>query len=152
MTDLYTNRMGNVLVVAPSHNGRLAHLAQDRQAVLNRDTREREHCIGRWLFADVQQGTLTDQWGNTYDHQVRSLLAGSVAEGEAFLADLEEAGFAIEPAGRLFVPLQKLDAQDEASSDQLRQRHSRAFAIALRERPSTASLVTALQDSALIGD
>jgi hypothetical protein len=147
--DLYVNRMGKVFVVAPSEKGRLGHIADTRKVALERHS-EPKPSLCRWIFADIPKGTLTDEWGNAYDHQVHFLLAGTVAEGEELVQALVQEGFHVQDAPDLFVPFQTLNPADSASSDALRVRHPRAFALARRERPSVRQLVTAIRDAGLI--
>ncbi len=147
--DLYVNRMGNVFVLAPAAEGRLGHIAATRKVALERHG-EVKQSLCRWIFADIPKNTLTDEWGNAYDHQVHFLLAGTVAEGEELVQALVEEGFQVQDAPHLFVPFQTLNPADSASSDALRVRHPRAFALARRERPSVRQLVTAIRDSVLI--
>ena len=64
--------------------------------------------LTRWVFADFPQGTLQDDWGNAYDHQVHSLLSGTLDEGRELLEKLSEMGCVIEQASELFVPFQNL--------------------------------------------
>ena len=80
MSDVYTNTIGNVMVVAPATQGVLAHIAQTRKVAFGEDVAVKEG-LTRWVFADFPQGTLQDDWGNAYDHQVHSLLSGTLDEG-----------------------------------------------------------------------
>ncbi len=147
--DLYVNRMGPILVLAPASGGKLSHIAETRKVALQRDG-EVQSGLCRWIFADIPRNTLEDAWGNRYDHQVHSLLAGTVAEGEELIKALVHEGFRVEDSPDLFVPFQTLDARDAETSDQIRVRHPRAFALARRERPTMRQLVTAIRDSVLI--
>ncbi len=149
--DLYINRIGRVLVVAPAPGGALGHLVERRYAVLNRESRELEHALSRWIFADLARGTLRDQWNNAYDHAAISLLAGSFDDGEAFIAAASKAGLAVATHDNLFVPLQKLDATSELTSDNLRTAHPRGFALARREQPQIDALLAAARDQAELG-
>jgi hypothetical protein len=147
--DLFANRMHGVLVAAPAPGGRLGPLVETRLVALERNG-EVHSGLTRWIFADVPRGTLRDDWGNPYDHEVHTLLAGTLAEGEAFLRAMVDAGFVVADAPDLFVPLQTLDAADRDASDQLRTRFPRAFALARRGRPTLQQLVTSLRDAALL--
>ena len=149
--DFLINQIGTVLVVVPTNKGRVAHLAEHRKIVFERDGDQLEQGLTRWIFADIPQKTLTDEWGNDYDHQVHFLLAGTLQEGTELVADIQRQGFVVQTADRLFVPFQTLDANDQSSSDQLRQQHPRAFALARREQPNINLLITALRDSIVIG-
>jgi hypothetical protein len=151
MPDAYVHALPHGLVIAPSDKGRLAFLAERRHAVLNPGTGEREHVLARWIFADLPQRTLRDQWGNPYDHQVHSLIVGTVAQGRAFAAELVSAGFSVTDEPKLFVPLQTVAIHDPKSSDALREKHARAFALAIRRLPPIAELVMAARDAALVG-
>src|SRR5512145_1343560 len=105
VADIVKNQLGKVLVAAPSPDGRLARLLEYRNVVLQPGG-EKQKAFSRWIFADIPHGTLTDDWGNRYNHQVHSLLAGSIQEGLAFLKGLEELGYTIRTADDFFVPLQ----------------------------------------------
>lgn len=151
MSDVFINRLGRSLVVAPSDTGRLSFLAERRSAVLNKDSGEVERVLARWVFADLPGRTLKDAWGNPYDHQAHHLLAGSLADGERFLAELAEIGVTIAEEPQLFVPLKTVELHDESDSDLLRERHARAFAVAIRRLPRVSDLNTQIHDSDLIG-
>lgn len=148
--DLYTNQMGKVLVLAPTATGQLRHLVESRTVVLSKGG-EAIQALKRWIFADIPHDTLKDQWGNPYDHQVHTLLAGPLSAGKALVAGLREQGFSISEEGEFFVPFQTLNPYDVASSDDLRHRHPRAFALARRENPSAGQLVTSIRDSMMAG-
>jgi hypothetical protein len=149
--DIYTNRMGLVLVVAPAPGGRLTHLIEERNVIFQRDGSVIERGITRWIFADIAKGTLQDEWGNAYNHQAHSLLVGNLADGIAFVAALAEQGLKVEEADQLFVPLQTLDPCSQLESDQLRHQFPRAFAVARRETPQISDLVTVLRDAMIMG-
>ncbi len=149
--DLYVNRRGPVLVLAPSRDGRLAHLAETRRVVLDREG-ETMNALCRWVFADLPKGTLRDDWGNPYDHQALTLLAGSLADGEELIRAMIELGFNVVDAPDFFVPFQTINITDAEDSDQLRNRHPRAFALARRERPTPTQLVTWIRDSMIVGE
>jgi|GEM_PF-3394418 len=149
--DFFVNRRGSVLVLAPSRDGRLAHLAETRRVALERDG-EPMNALCRWIFADLPRLTLRDAWGNPYDHQAHTLLAGSLADGEELMRGLIEQGFSVEDAPDFFVPFQTLAFTDPEDSDQLRLRHPRAFALARRERPTSAQLVTWIRDTMVVGE
>lgn len=148
--DLYLNHIQNVLVIGPAPQGRLGRIAEERTVALHRGG-PTSTALSRWIFADLPRQTLRDEWGNPYDHQVHTLLAGTLQQGLDFINDLKAAGFLIEQADEFFVPFQTLDPNDRDSSDQLRERFPRAFAIARRERPALRELITILRDSALLG-
>ena len=150
MSDVYTNTMGHVMVVAPTSSGQLKALA-DSKSIAFADDLDVKSVLTRWVFADFPMGTLTDEWGNRYDHQVHSLLSGTLAEGREFLETLSELGCVVEEASEFFVPFQKLDLSSVQSSDALRTEHSRAFALARRGRKSIAAIVTDIRDSGLLG-
>lgn len=151
MSDVYINRIGDFLVVAPSDTGRLGFLAERRHAALNKETGVVERVLARWVFADLPRRTLKDVWGNPYDHQAHHLLVGSVADGERFLAELAELGVTVAEEPQLFVPLQTVQIDDEADSDGLREGHARAFAVSIRRLPRISDLATAIHDSDLVG-
>ena len=150
MSDVYTNTMGHVMVVAPTPNGQLKALA-DSKSIAFADDLDVKSVLTRWVFADFSMGTLTDEWGNRYDHQVHSLLSGTLAEGREFLETLSELGCVVEEASEFFVPFQKIDLTSVQSSDALRTEHSRAFALARRGRKSIAAIVTGIRDAGLVG-
>ena len=149
MSDVYTNTIGNVMVVAPATQGVLAHIAQTRKVAFGEDVAVKEG-LTRWVFADFPQGTLQDGWGNAYDHQVHSLLSGTLEEGRELLEKLSEMGCVIEQASELFVPFQKLDVRSVSSSDAIRTEHPRAFALARRGRKSIRAIITDIRDSNVI--
>ena len=149
--DFHVNRRGPVLVLAPSREGRLAHLAETRRVVLDRNG-ETVNALCRWIFADLPRGTLRDDWGNAYDHQAHTLLAGALADGEELVRALVEQGFNVQDAPDFFVPFQTLAFDDSEDSDLLRRRHPRAFALARRERPTAAHLVTWIRDTMVVGE
>lgn len=149
MSDLFFNQIGSVLVVAPTPTGQLKELAQ-KKIVAFYEEAEQEPALTRWIFADFLEATLVDQWGNRYDHQVHSLLAGNLDDGRRFLELLAESGFILEEASGFFVPFQKLDISSVESSDGLREAHPRAFALARRGRKSAAALVTDIRDSVIV--
>lgn len=149
--DFFVNRRGSVLVLAPSRDGRLAHLAETRRVTLDREG-ETINALCRWIFADLPRLTLRDDWGNPYDHQAHTLLAGTLADGEELVRSLVEQGFSVVDAPDFFVPFQTLAFTDPEDSDLLRSRHPRAFALARRERPTTAQLVTWIRDTMVVGE
>lgn len=149
--DFFVNRRGSVLVLAPSREGRLAHLAETRRVALERDG-EPMNALRRWIFADLPRHTLHDAWGNLYDHAAHSLLAGTLADGEELARALVEQGFVVSDAPDFFVPFQTLAFTDPEDSDLLRLRHPRAFALARRERPTSAQLVTWIRDTMVVGE
>jgi len=150
MSDLFFNQIGSVLVVAPTPTGQLKELAQ-KKIVAFYEEAEQEPALTRWIFADFPEETLIDQWGNRYDHQVHSLLAGNLDDGRRFLELLAESGFISEEASGFFVPFQKLDISSEDSSDNLRHHHPRAFTLAKRGRKSVAAMVTDVRDFLVLG-
>ncbi len=150
MADIVTNEIGGVFVVAPTSSGALAKLANKRFAALN-PADEPSLRLTRWIFADFARATLRDDWGNTYDHAVHTLLAGKLADGAAFIESLEAAGFSVIKESDMFVPLQRLSIDDATDSDELRTRHPRAWAIARRSRPQVTDLVARIRDVALLG-
>ena len=148
MSDIYTNTIGSVMVVAPTPNGQLSELAVTKNVSFTGD--EIKPALMRWVFADFPQATLTDAWGNRYDHQVHSLLSGTLTEGREFLEALTNMGCVVEEATEMFVPFQKLDAASVDSSDRIRANHPRAFALAHRGRKSIAAIVTDIRDVGLL--
>ena len=150
MADFFTNRMGNIIVIAPSPDGDFSHIAEYRNIIFYSAKGTKEKALTRWIFADIPKKTLIDDWGNHYDHQVHFLLAGSLAEGLQFISGLKENGFVVEQAEQLFVPFQTLDASNSETSDNLRTLHARAFALARRENPRLQDLLTSYRDSNLI--
>jgi len=149
--DLYANHIGTVLCVAPTTVGRFAKLAQAKRLSLYRDSDIVGEALSRWIFADVPTESLLDQWGNKYNHQVHTLLAGSLKQGEELLSTLEEHGCCIQEDSHFFVPLQNLNVNDQSSSDALRAKHPRAFALARREPPDLNLLLTLLRDAQMLG-
>ena len=150
MADFFTNRIGNIMVVAPSPDGDFSHIAEYRNIVFYSEKGEQEQALTRWIFADIEKNTLIDDWGNQYDHQVHFLLAGNLAEGIQFLDGLQSNGFVVKQAEKLFVPFQTLDATNTETSDNLRTLHARAFALARRENPRLQDLLTSYRDASLI--
>lgn len=148
MSDIYTNTIGTVMVVAPTPHGQLSEIAITKNVSFTGD--DTKPALMRWVFADFPQATLTDEWGNRYDHQVHSLLSGTLAEGRDFLEALTNMGCVIEEANELFVPFQKLDVTSVESSDAIRSNHPRAFALAHRGRKSIVAIVTDIRDGALL--
>ena len=151
MSDLYVNKIGNVMVVAPSPKGQLGQLVEYRNVVFYAEKGEQVKAITRWVFADFQKGTLNDQWGNQYDHQVHSLLSGNLSQGQRFIEMLSDVGFIIAEEGEMFVPFQKIDICSQSNSDALRESHPRAFALARSGKKSISALVTDIRDSLLVG-
>jgi len=149
MADVYTNSIGSVMVIAPTTSGQLQAIAETRNVAFGEDM-ELKPALTRWVFADFATGTLIDEWGNRYDHQVHSLLSGTLAEGRELLEALAEMGCVIEEAEELFVPFQKMDLRSETSSDALRVEHARAFALARRGRKSIAAIITDIRDSSMM--
>lgn len=152
MTDAYVHQHGNTFVIAPTETGRLAFLAERRRAVLTRASGEVETALARWIFADLPRNTLHDAWGNTYDHQALHLVVGTLADGNRFARELEEAGFALSDEPNLFVPLKTIDAASESDSDHIRTVHARAFALAIRRLPRVADLLLDARDRGVFGD
>ena len=149
--DLYYNRLGDVMVVAPSDDGSLRLVSDKRQVELERGSGEISTALARWIFADFARDTLKDQWGNSYDHMVHSLIMGTLSDGEAFLQAFIDAGYGVEHAPKLFVPIQTVNIHSYADSDDLRNRHPRAFALAIRTRPSAGRLMSEARDRAALG-
>jgi hypothetical protein len=147
--DIFTNRMGDVLVIAPAPKGKLSSLCLERNVVFQREKGIMEKGITRWIFANIDHGTLTDDWGNPFDHQAHNLIAGTLEEGLHLLTTLADSGLRIQDAPSLFVPLQTLKSKDLQSSDNLRKHHPRAFALAHRTSPQLSSILTAARDSLL---
>ena len=131
--DLYSNHIGTVLSIAPTTVGRFAQLAQTKRVSLYQDKNDVGEALSRWLFADFSPKSLIDLWGNRYDHQVHTLLSGTLAQGEALLSELEAHGCNIVEASGFFVPLQNVEINNVESSDLLRNKHPRAFALARRD-------------------
>lgn len=150
MSDVYTNAIGNVMVVAPAAQGRLAHISETRMVAFGEEVAIKE-ALTRWVFADLPTATLEDDWGNRYDHQVHSLLSGTLAEGRELLEKLGEMGCVVEQADELFVPFQRVDIDSLSSSDALRTKHPRAFALARRGRKAISAIVTDIRDSSVFG-
>ena len=92
--------------------------------------------LTRWIFADFEKNTLQDQWGNHHDHQVHTLLVGTLQDGLHFLQGLNDFDLILESPEQFFVPLQNIKLQDLDDSDQLRILHPRVFALARRDKPS----------------
>ena len=149
--DFHVNRRGPVLVLAPSREGRLAHLAETRRVMLDREG-ETVNALCRWIFADLPRSTLRDAWANPYDHQAHTLLAGTLADGDELVRALVDQGFHVQDAPDFFVPFQTLAFDDPEDSDLLRLRHPRAFALARRERPTAANLITWIRDTMVVGE
>ena len=149
--DLYANHIGTVLSIAPTSVGRFAKLADIKRISLYSDSPIVGEALSRWLFADFPTKTLVDEWGNRFDHQIHSLLAGSLQEGEELLATLESHGCTIIEAPDFFVPLQNVEINEITSSDAIRVRHPRAFALARRDRANLPELLTLLRDSSMLG-
>ena len=147
--DLYSNHIGTVLSIAPTTVGAFAKLAQTKRVSMQRDSEDVGEALSRWLFADFPPMTLVDKWGNRYNHQVHNLLSGTLSEGEELLRVLKQNGCNIEEAAGFFVPLQNVDIHDTESSDQLRNQHPRAFALARNDLPSTNAMLTILKDSSM---
>ena len=141
MSDLYTNTIGTV---SPTPHGKLGGLAETKRISFNGT--EVNSALTRWVFADFPVATLSDEWGNRYDHQVHSLLSGTLEEGRSFLESLSEMDCVVEEASEFFVPFQKLDIHSFVSSDSLRAEHPRAFALARRGRKSVAAIITDIRD------
>ena len=144
MADLYTNTIGTVMVVSPTPQGKLGGLAETKNVSFTGD--DVQSALTRWVFADFPVATLSDDWGNRYDHQVHSLLSGTLEEGRSLLESLSDMECVIEEAGEFFVPFQKLDVDSVESSDSLRHEHPRAFALARRGRKSVAAIITDIRD------
>ena len=149
--DLYANHIGTVLSISPTSVGRFAKLAEIKRISLYSDSPIVGEALSRWLFADFPLKTLTDEWGNRFDHQVHTLLAGTLQEGETLLATLEAHSCTIIEAPDFFVPLQNVEINSLSSSDELRNRHPRAFALARRDQASINELLTLLRDSSMLG-
>ena len=124
--------------------------SEQRNIIFNQENNVIEKGMTRWIFTDIPQKTLKDEWGNVFDHQVHNLLAGSLQDGLAFLESLATHEFHIQDAPALFVPFQTLDPGDVESSDSLRSHHPRAFALARRERPNLKHLLTIIRDEAML--
>ena len=149
--DLYANQLGNVLCIAPTSVGRFAKLAEIKRVSLYSDSDVVGEALSRWIFANFPKKSLTDTWGNRFNHQVHSLLAGTLEDGQNLLQNLESHGCTIMEAPDFFVPLQNVHIDQLDSSDELRQRHPRAFALARREPVSLNELLTLLRDSSMLG-
>lgn len=148
--DIYTNQIGQTLVIAPTETGRLNGLAGTRNVIFQRDGDKQTKGLTRWVFADLPQNTLKDQWDNAYDHEAHSLLVGSLKEGQALLQTLRESDLVVTDHDDFFVPFQTLDIHSQDSSDRLRASHPRAFALSRRDRPDVAEILTLLRDSTVI--
>ena len=151
MADVYVNKIGNVMVVTPLRSGRLQGLAEYKKVIFYSEKKEQVEALTRWIFADLDKGTLLDEWGNRYDHQVHTLLSGTLDQGQQFLEVLSEMGCIVSEQTDLFVPFQKIDLHSQESSDALRQHHPRAFTLARPGRKSIAALVTNIRDALMIG-
>ena len=152
MADLFMNKIGSILVVAPTPTGKLSHMVEMKKVIFYQQIGETVDAITRWIFADLPVETLQDQWGNRYDHQVHSLLSGSLADGQLFLEMLSDNGFIIDEEQDMFVPFQRINISSQESSDTLRHSHPRAFALARRGKKSIRVLVTDIRDSVLINN
>ena len=149
--DLYANHLGNVLCIAPTSVGRFAKLAEIKRVSLYSESDVVGEALSRWIFANFPQNSLTDDWGNRFHHQVHSLLAGTLEQGQELLQTLESYGCNIIEAPDFFVPLQNVEVNNIDASDQLRTRHPRAFALARREPVSINELLTIMRDSNMLG-
>jgi hypothetical protein len=152
MADLFINKIGSILVVAPAPTGKLSHMVEMKKVIFYQQIGETVDAITRWIFADLPVATLQDQWGNRYDHQVHSLLAGSLADGQIFLEMLSENGFIVDEEPDMFVPFQRINITSQESSDALRDAHPRAFALARRGKKSIGALVTDIRDSVVLNN
>ena len=150
MADLYFNKIGNVLVIAPTETGALASIVEHRSIQFSENA-ELENALTRWVFADFSKETLEDQWGNPYDHSVHQLIAGSLSEGITLINDLRENGLEVVSADHMFVPFQRLDLNSNSASDALRINHPRAFALARRVLPDLTVLLTIAKDTSVLG-
>ena len=148
--DLYYNQIGKVLVLAPSIDGKLGHLSQTRNVSFDREDTKIEHGLTRWVFAEFEKNTLRDQWGNPHDHQVHTLLVGTLQDGDEFLQGLRESGLSLESPEQFFVPLQSIQLSDIEDSDKLRTLHPRVFALARRDTPSLKSILTSIRDATIV--
>ena len=150
--DVFFKKLGNVLVVAPARQGKLAGFAQTRKVAFNLDEEQPTVTEGltRWIFADFDKNTLKDQWGNPHDHQVHTLLVGTLKEGDDFLQGLRESGLFLDSPEQFFVPLQSIQLDDIEDSDKLRILHPRVFALARRDRPSLTAILTSIRDSTIV--
>ncbi|MGC6510249.1 MAG: hypothetical protein ACON4U_17650 [Myxococcota bacterium] len=148
--DIYTNQIGQTLVIAPTETGRLNGLASTQNVVFQRDGDKLSNGLTRWVFADLQRNTLKDQWNNSYDHEAHSLLVGSLSDGLNLLQSLRESDLVVMEHNDLFVPFQTLDIHNQNSSDRLREHHPRAFALSRRDRPTATKILTVLRDSSVI--
>ena len=151
MADVYVNKIGNVMVVTPLSTGQLQGLAEYKKVVFYTEKKEQVDALTRWIFADLDRGTLTDEWGNRYDHQVHTLLSGTLEQGQQFIEVLAEMGCIVSEQKDLFVPFQKIEMESQESSDALRMHHPRAFTLARPGRKSIAALVTDIRDALVVG-
>ena len=152
MADVYVNKIGNVMVVTPLASGQLQGLSEYKKVVFYSDKRVQVNALTRWIFADLDRGTLKDEWGNRYDHQVHTLLSGTLAQGQQFIEVLAEMGCIVSEQPDLFVPFQKIAIESQESSDALRVHHPRAFTLARPGRKSIAALVTDIRDALVVGE
>lgn len=150
--DVFFKKLGKVLVVAPSQQGKLAGFAQTRKVAFNLDEEPSTVTEGltRWIFADFDKDTLQDQWGNPHDHQVHTLLVGTLQDGEVFLQGLRDSGLSLESPEQFFVPLQSIQLDDIEDSDKLRILHPRVFALARRDTPSLKAILTSIRDATIV--
>ena len=150
--DIFYKQLGNVLVIAPSQQGKLAHMATTRKVAFDLDAKQPniEDALTRWIFADFEKNTLQDQWGNHHDHQVHSLLVGNLQDGLDFLQGLQDFDLRLESPEQFFVPLQNINLQDLDDSDQLRILHPRVFALARRDKPSLTEIRTNIRDATIV--
>ena len=150
--DIFYKQLGTVLVVAPSQQGKLAHMANTRKVAFQLDVPQPiiQEGLTRWIFADFEKNTLQDQWGNCHDHQVHTLLVGTLQEGLDFLQGLQNFDLVLESPEQFFVPLQNIKLQDLDDSDQLRTLHPRVFALARRDTPSLKTILTSIRDATIV--
>ena len=150
--DVFFKKLGKVLVVAPSQQGKLAGFAQTRKVAFNLDEEPPTVTEGltRWIFADFEKDTLQDQWGNPHDHQVHTLLVGTLQDGDNFLQGLRDNGLSLESPEQFFVPLQSIQLDDIEDSDKLRTLHPRVFALARRDTPSLKAILTSIRDATIV--
>lgn len=150
--DIFYKQLGNVLVIAPSQQGKLSHMATTRKVSFELDAPEPniQDGLTRWIFADFEKDTLQDQWGNYHDHQVHTLLVGTLQDGLNFLQGLQDFDLILESPEQFFVPLQNIKLQDLDDSDQLRILHPRVFALARRDKPSLMAIRTSIRDATIV--